>query len=222
MKILIACEESQAVCKEMRKLGHKAFSCDLEPCSGGHPEWHIQGDALKEAYSGRYDMMIAHPPCTFLSVSGARWMYHNDDKRLPYAERRPHPNHPNRRHQQEEGLEFVQKLMDAPIEKIAIENPVSVISTRIGKPDQIIEPFQFGDPHNKKTCLWLKNLPLLVPTDIVEPEYVIGKDGKKYSMIHYMSKGHSKEHRQKMRSKTFPGIAKAFAKQWGGKITIDS
>ncbi len=214
MRILIACEESQAVTLELRKLGHEAFSCDLEPCSGGHPEWHIQGDTLAEAYSGKYDMMIAHPPCTFLAVSGARWMYHDEDRHLPYEERRPHPNHPNRRRQQEEGLEFVQMLMDAPIRQIAIENPVSVISTRIRKPDQIIEPYWFGDPHPKKTCLWLKNLPLLKATNMVEPEYIVAADGKKYSMIHYMSKGKSRKERQRMRSKTFLGIAKAMSRQW--------
>ena len=215
MKILVGCEESQAVTIELRKLGHEAFSCDILECSGGYPEWHIQGDAIKEAYSGKYDLMIAHPPCTFLSVSGAGWMYDPKDKHLPTSERRPHPKFPNRKQQQLDALNFVQKLMDAPIRHIAIENPVSVISTQIRKPDQIIEPYQFGDPHNKKTCLWLKNLPLLNHTNIVEPQYIIGKkDGKRYSMIHYMSVGMSKGERGKLRSKTFPGIAKAMAEQW--------
>lgn len=217
MRILIACEESQIVCKELRQLGHEAYSCDLEPCSGGYQEWHIKGDALVEAYSGKYDMMIAHPPCTFLAVSGARWMYHPDDAGLPYENRRPHPNHPHRRKQQREGLAFVRKLMNAPIHKIAVENPVSIISTRVRKPDQIIQPYYFGDPTPKRTCLWLKNLPLLIPTNMVEPEYIIGKDGRKYSMIHYMSKGKSKRERQRLRSKTFIGIARAFASQWAGR-----
>jgi hypothetical protein len=166
MKILVACEESQAITIQLRNLGHEAYSCDLLPESGGHPEWHIQGDAIKQAYSGDYDMMIAHPPCTFLAVSGARWMYHPEDKHLDYADRRPHPNHPNRRQDQRDALAFVQKLMDAPIEKIAVENPISVISSQIRKPDQIIHPWMFGDKASKSTCLWTKNLPLLVPTDI--------------------------------------------------------
>lgn len=199
MKILIACEESQTVCKAFRARGHEAYSCDILPCSGGHPEWHIQGDAITEAYSGKYDLMIAHPPCTHLAVSGAAWF------KEKIADGR-----------QWEALEFVQKLMDAPIPKIAIENPVSIISTKIRKPDQIVNPFWFGDPVPKKTCWWLKNLPLLVPTKMVEPEYIIGKrDGKKYSVIHYQSVGKEPGERSRIRSKTFPGMANAIAEQWG-------
>lgn len=198
MNILVACEESQAVTIELRKLGHESYSCDILPCSGGHPEWHIQGDAIAEAYSGKYDMMIAHPPCTHLAVSGAAWF------KEKIADGR-----------QQAALDFVQKLMDAPIEKIAIENPVSVISSKIRKPDQIVNPFWFGDPVPKKTCWWLKNLPLLKPTNMVEPEYIIGKkDGKKYSIIHYQSVGKHPDERSKIRSKTFPGMAKAIASQW--------
>lgn len=201
MKILIACEESQTVCKAFRKLGHEAYSCDILPCSGGHPEWHIQGDVLKQL-NKEWDMMIAHPPCTHLAVSGAAWF------KEKIADGR-----------QQKALKFVKKLMDAKIPKIAVENPVSVISSKIRKPDQIINPFQFGDPVPKKTCLWLKNIPLLIPTKIVEPEYIIGKrDGKKYSIIHYQSVGKGQEERSKIRSKTFQGIADAMAKQWGGRI----
>lgn len=216
MKILVACEESQAITNELRKLGHNAYSCDLIDCSGGNPQWHIKGDAVNIAYNTGFDweMMIAHPPCTYLSVSGARWMYHPDDKHLKTEDRRPHPSHPDRKRQQRMGLDFVKRLMDAPIEKIAIENPVSVISSKIRKPDQIIQPFHFGDPHRKTTCLWLKNLPLLAHTNVVEPDFVIGKDGKKYSMIHYMSQWKEKAERARLRSKTFPGIAKAIAAQW--------
>ena len=156
MKILVACEESQAVTKELRKLGHEAFSCDLLPCSGGHPEWHYQQDVFEVIDKG-WDMMIAHPPCTFLAVSGARWLYNKDGSK-----------NVERWENQAKALDFVQKLMDVPINKIAIENPISVISSNIRKPDQIVQPWQFGDKAQKSTCLWLNNLPKLEPTDIVE------------------------------------------------------
>jgi len=198
MKILIACEESQAVTIELRKLGHEAYSCDIMDCSGEHPEWHIKGDVLKQLNKG-WDMMIAFPPCTHLAVSGAAWF------KEKIADGR-----------QQQGVDFFMALVNAPIPKIAVENPVSIMSTKYRKPDQIINPFQFGDAVPKKTCLWLKNLPLLSPTDIVEPKYIIGKrDGKKYSEIHYMSVGKDPDERSKLRSKTFPGIAKAMADQWG-------
>jgi hypothetical protein len=201
MKILVACEESQAVTIELRKLGHEAFSCDILPCSGGYPEWHIQDDVLERLNQG-WDMMIAFPPCTHLAVSGAAW----------FAEKRKDGR-------QQEGINFFMEMINAPIDKIAVENPVSIMSTVYRKPDQIINPFQFGDPVPKKTCLWLKNLPLLKPTKIVEPEYIIGKrDGKKYSVIHYQSAGKDPEERSKIRSKTFPGIAKAMAEQWGNVV----
>ena len=148
MKILVACEESQAVCIEFRKRGHEAFSCDILPCSGGHPEWHIQDDVLKHLNDG-WDMMIAFPPCTHLAVSGARWF---KDKQK----------------EQKEALNFVRLLMNAPIKRICIENPVSIISTKITKPDQIIQPWQYGDGETKATCLWLKNLPKLESTNIVK------------------------------------------------------
>ena len=157
MKILIACEESQTITKEYRKLGIEAYSCDILDCSGGHPEWHIKGDAIKEAYSGKYDLMIAHPPCTYLAVSGARWLYNKDGTK-----------NKNRWDNRELALDFVRKLMKAPIKKIALENPISCISSQIRKPDQIIQPYMFGDKATKSTCLWLKNLPLLKPTNIVE------------------------------------------------------
>ena len=156
-KVLIACEESQAITKEFRALGIEAYSCDLLPCSGGHPEWHIQGDALKEAYSGKYSLMMAHPPCTYLAVSGAAWLYNKDGSR-----------NEERWKNQAEALDFVKALMNAPIDFIAVENPVSVISTQIRKPDQIIHPWQFGDQASKSTCLWLKNLPKIKPTKIVD------------------------------------------------------
>lgn len=218
MRVLIACEESQSVCKAFRSLGHEAYSCDTQGCSGGHPEWHIQGDAIEAAYGQDWDMMIAHPPCTYLAVSGARWMYHPDDKELPFEDRRPHPKHPHRRQQQAEAMEFVMKLSSAPIPRIAIENPISVISSRWRKPDQIIQPWQFGHEATKSTCLWLKGLPLLSPTDIVSKgERVVFKSGKSHPAWYAeaFNKARTREDRSKMRSKTFEGIANAMAEQWG-------
>ena len=169
--ILVACEESQTVTIELRKLGLEAFSCDLIPCSGGHPEWHIQGDALEEAYSGKYDMMIAHPPCTYLTVTGNKWM------KPEFAER--FPGRPQRRL---EAVAFFMHLYNAPINKIAIENPVGIMSTKFRKPDQYVQPYFFGDKHSKKTGLWLKGLPALVKTEVVEPEMHTYKDGRKDPM----------------------------------------
>jgi hypothetical protein len=210
MKVLVACEESQAVAKAFRKLGHEAYSCDIQDCSGGEPQWHIKGDALVEAYSGKYDLMIAHPPCTYLAVSGARWMYNKDGS-----------VNKERLTNQRKALNFVQKLLDAPIEKIAIENPVSVISSAIRKPDQIIQPFEYGHSEAKKTCLWLKNLPKLKPTKIVNKgEFVewIDKNGKKKRQAKWyldvLTKAKTKAERQKLRSKTYQGIADAMAQQW--------
>ena len=207
MKILIACEESQTITKAFRKRGHEAYSCDLQKESGGHPEWHIQGDALQEAYSGAYDLMIAHPPCTYLAVSGARWMYNKDGSR-----------NEERWNNQLDALEFVHKLMDAPIDKIAVENPVSVISSQIRKPDQIIQPYHFGDEATKTTCLWLKGLPLLTHTNVVgKGEKVTYKSGKSHPKWYAdaLSKAKTKAERQKLRSKTFTGIANAIVDQWG-------
>jgi site-specific DNA-cytosine methylase len=206
MKIIIACEESQTITKEFRLLGHEAYSCDILPCSGGHPEWHLQGDIF-EFIGGGYDMMIAHPPCTYLSVSGARHLYNKDGT----ANR-------ERYEKQYQALEFVKKLMEADIPKIAIENPVSVISTKIRKPDQIIQPYMFGDEATKTTCLWLKNLPLLKPTNIVgKGDRTIFKSGKSHPKWYADALANAKtpEERRTLRSKTFMGIAKAIAQQWG-------
>ena len=209
MKILVACEESQVVTKELRALGHEAFSCDLIPCSGGKPEWHIQGDALKVAYGDHWDMMIAHPPCTYLAVSGSRWLYNKDGSK-----------NKDRWVNRGAALIFVEKLMSAPIDKIAIENPISVISSQIRKPNQIIKPYEYGDSSTKKTCLWLKNLPSLIPTNIIVPEYHYSKSGKKYDKWWFESSLISDlKERSKFRSVTFPGIAKAMAYQWAGNIS---
>ena len=206
LKILIACEESQAVCIEMRKRGHEAYSCDILECSGGHPEWHIQDDVLKHLDDG-WDMMIAFPPCTHLAVSGCRWFD------IKIADGR-----------QQKGINFFMEMVNAPIDKIAVENPISIMSTEYRKPDQIIHPYYFGNPERKSTCLWLKNLlPLkhIKDDDLfnkktwVDPEFIVGKNGKKYTKTHYglCFKG-NKEEQAKLRSKTYPGIAKAMATQW--------
>lgn len=199
MRVLIACEESQAVCKEFRLLGHEAYSCDIQECSGGYPEWHYKEDIREHLKNNTYDIIIWFVPCTDLCVSGAKWF------KEKIADGR-----------QQSSIDFFMFAANYPCEKMAIENPVGIMSTKFRKPDQIINPFQFGDPTPKKTCLWLKGLPKLFPTNIVEPEYIVGKrDGKKYSTIHYMSVGKEKGERSKLRSKTFPGIAKAMAEQWG-------
>tara|TARA_R100000781_G_scaffold24008_3_gene17745 strand:+ start:14100 stop:14723 length:624 start_codon:yes stop_codon:yes gene_type:complete len=206
MKILIACEESQTITNLFRAKGYEAYSCDLLDCSGGNPQYHYKGDALVYAYSGQFDMMIAHPPCTFLAVSGARWMYNKDGS-----------VNQERLLNQRKALEFVRLLMNAPIEKIAIENPVSVISTKIRKPDQIVQPYWFGDEARKTTCLWLKNLPLLKPTNIVgKGEQVVYKSGKSHPKWYAeaLTKAKTPEERRRLRSKTFPGMANAIVEQW--------
>lgn len=198
MRILIACEESQAVCKEFRKLGFEAYSCDLQDCSGGHPEWHIKGD-VTTILNQHWDMIIAHPPCTYLAVCGARWAYNN----------------PERQAKQEEALAFFRLFLEADCKYIAVENPIGIASTRIRKPDQIIEPWQFGDEASKKTCLWLKGLPKLVPDNIVGKGEIIKYDsGRTMPAWYAKAWGLPPEERSKLRSKTFPGIARAMAEQW--------
>ena len=203
MRILVACEESQAVTKELRKLGHEAFSCDILECSGGHPEWHLQQDVFEVINQG-WDMMIAFPPCTDLAVSGAR---HFERKRADGSQQR--------------SIKFFMDLVNAPIEKIAIENPIGIMSSEYRKPNQIIQPWQFGDKAQKSTCLWLKNLPKLEHTNIVEKgeffEFVSKKGEKKRMPMWYykaLQDAKTPEQRRTLRSKTFKGIAEAMAKQW--------
>jgi hypothetical protein len=214
MKVLVACEYSGIVRDAFIKKGHNAISCDILPSESDLGE-HYQGDVMDILYED-WDMMIAHPPCTYLAVSGAAWFYHPEDKHLPTDQRRPHPKHPNRRQLQEEALDFIRLLLDAPIDKIALENPVGVISTKIRKPDQIIQPYMFGHSESKKTCLWLKNLEPLQPTNIVEEEervvYASGKSMPKWYADAFKL---PPEERWKVRSATFPGIAEAMAEQWG-------
>ena len=197
MKILVACEESQAVTIELRKLGHEAYSCDIIDCSGGHPEWHLKQDVIP-LLKQKWDMVIAFPPCTHLAVSGARHFA----KKIADG-------------RQQQGIDFFMQFANCDCPKVAIENPVGIMSSKWRKPNQIINPFEFGDRFKKKTCLWLKGLTKLVPTDIVNPEEdFVYPNGKKYPqwMMNTLSK--SPEERAKARSKTFPGIAKAMAEQW--------
>ena len=227
MNILIACEESQEVCKAFREKGHNAYSCDIQECSGGHPEWHILNDALEIVksqefktmdgimhYIKKWDLMIAHPPCTHLAISGASWF----DKKRKSGE-------------QEKAILFFIELLNSNIEKICVENPVGIISgkyiskhyieicKKFGlpiKPTQIIHPWQFGDSYEKTTCLWLKNLKKLNPTNITDKgEFVIFESGKKMPKWYADAYKYPKELRSKIRSKTPKGIATAMAEQWG-------
>ena len=196
MKVLIACEESQAVCIAFRERGHEAYSCDILPCSGGHPEWHFMCDVFDAIKEMDWDIMIAFPPCTHLAVSGAK---HFEQKRKDGR--------------QQQGIDFFMKLTDTGIPRWAIENPVGIMSTVYRKPDCIIQPWQFGDKSRKTTCLWLKGLPPLLPTQIVSPDIYTCKNGKTFSKD-YMVALSAGENRGHLRSKTYPGIAKAMAEQW--------
>ena len=187
MRILVACEESQAVTKELRRLGHDAYSCDLQACSGGHDEWHIQVDAL-QLLKIKWDMVLAFPPCTHLAVSGARY----------FAEKR-------RDGRQQAAIDFFMRFAECDCPRVAIENPVGIMRTHYRKPDQIIQPWQFGHGETKATCLWLRGLPKLRPTEVV--------DGRE-QRIWRMSPG---PERAKLRARTYPGIARAMAEQWAGK-----
>lgn len=219
MNVLIACEESQEVCKAFRARGHRAFSCDLQECSGGHPEWHIQGDVLPllngdvvfrtadthtHTQTGEWDLIIAHPPCTDLAVSGAR-----------------HFAKKQKDGRQQKSIVLFMQMALARCEKVAVENPVCIMSSAWRKPDQIIQPWQFGEHARKTTCLWLKGLPPLFPTEIVD-EGEIAKGGFSVgASLNYATDENGKilswndPRTAKARSKTFPGIAKAMAEQWG-------
>ena len=202
MKVLVACEESQEVCKAFRALGHEAYSADIQEPSGGHPEWHILGDVLpiingrctfrtmdgeEHAVDGTWDLLIAHPPCTDLAVSGARWF---PQKRADGRQQR--------------AIDFFMAFASVDCERVAIENPVCIMSNVWRKPDQIVQPWMFGHGETKATCLWLKGLPLPTPTNIVA-----GREQRVWKMP-------PSPDRAKLRSKTFPGLAKAMASQWSG------
>lgn len=198
MKILIACEESQAVCKAFRAKGHEAYSCDILPASGGHPEWHLQEDVLP-LLEKEWDMIIAFPPCTDLAVSGAAWF---ERKRADGSQQR--------------SIDFFMKFANAKCPRIAIENPVGIMSSKWRKPDQIIQPYEFGEPFSKKTCLWLKGLPLLKGTKLVDRgERVKFASGKSMPKWYSDAFRLPPKERSIARSKTFQGIADAMAEQWG-------
>ncbi|WP_257882675.1 hypothetical protein [Prevotella melaninogenica] len=239
LNILVACEESQAVCKAFRKLGHNAYSCDLLDCSGEHPEWHFNHDVTKvldqsdltlqngekAKIKGDWDIMIGHPPCTYLAVSGARWYYHPDDAGLPVEQRRPHPRFPNRAQDREDGAAFFMLLANTNVKRIAIENPIGIMSKRWRKPDQSIQPYMFGDPFSKNTSLWLKNLRPLHPSKETDDhgERIVFKSGKTQPKWYSdaLSKAKTTEERRTLRSKTFPGIARAIAEQWTIQIAFE-
>ena len=212
MKILVACEESQAVTKEFRKLGHEAYSCDTEPCSGGHPEWHLQQD-VTGLLNKKWDMVLAFPPCTFLTNAGTR-----------HFSRRINPEWKvlKREKEREKAKEFFMLFADSKCKKVVIENPVGYMNTVYKKPDQIIHPYYFGEPVQKRTCLWLKGLPLLQSTNMLpkpKPKYFCKGEKCKGKAINWCEgiKGTSggQKGRATARSKTFQGIATAMAAQWG-------
>lgn len=232
MKVLIACEESQEVCKAFREKGHEAFSCDIQECSGGHPEWHIKGNCLPLIRMGgvrfqtvdgawheapaRWDLIIAHPPCTYLTVSGNRH----------FVEDRYGAKANGRYMDRVDAIRFFMEFTWCNAERVAIENPIGIMSGVYRKPDQIIQPYEFGHPYAKSTCLWLKGLPLLKPTEIVEPERIHsrGKSGGYSGALLYATDEtgrilpYNDPRTAKERSKTFPGIAKAMAEQWGESV----
>ena len=219
MKVLIACEESQIVCKAFRERGHEAYSCDIQEPSGGHPEWHIHGDAIaaldggvittmdgKQHDVGKWDLLIAHPPCTYLTVTGNRWF---NEERYGHKARQ-------RKELRNEAANFFMSFINADGDKIAVENPIGYMSTVYQKPSQIIHPYMFGDPARKATCLWLKGLTKLTPTDIVEPIVIHYQNGNGTDNPWHMDTLKlPPNERAKARSKTFPGIAAAMAEQWG-------
>ena len=206
MKILVACEESQAVTIELRKLGHEAYSNDILPCSGGHPEWHLKCDAL-ELLKMDWDIVIAFSSFTYLTVMWNRWFSPKYGKKAL-----------KRFEDRKKAANFFTSIYYCGCEKVAIENPVGVMSTLFRKPNQIIQPYFFGDPYEKKTCLWLKGLKKLEPTNIIDPgERVFYKSGKSMPKWYADLWSLPEKERAMMRSKTFPGIAKAMAEQWAGK-----
>ncbi len=209
MKVLVACEFSGIVREAFRRKGHDAWSCDFLPTEIPSDK-HLIGN-VGQFFNRRWDLMIAHPPCTYLTCAGNKWF--NPE----YAHR-----FPDRRRKRGEAIQFVEMLWNAPIKKIAIENPIGVLSTQFGKPDQIIQPYQFGHADRKATCLWLQNLPPLIPTKIVEPKIKRNKNGKTASVSHDMALRLPADERWKARSRTYLGIAEAMADQWGNAIPLEA
>ena len=221
-RLLVCCEESQRVCTAFRERGWEAYSCDIEPCSGGHPEWHIQQDVLPlingdcefntvdEAHhiiDGEWDLLICHPPCTYLTLAGNKWF------KPEFADR-----FPDRIKQRQDAVNFFMRFANAKCQHIAIENPVGIMSSKWRKPNQYIEPYYFGDKEKKKTGLWLVGLPNLMPTNMVEPVIIHCKSGANEPRWHMESMPLPAKERSRVRSQTFIGIANAMAEQWGGYI----
>ena len=231
-RLLVCCEESQRVCIAFRAHGWEAYSCDIEPCSGGHPEWHIQQDVLplingdctfttmdgvEHRIDGQWDLLICHPPCTYLTVAGNRWfdIEKYEDKAV------------QRMKDREAAVDFFMRFVNADCKRVAVENPVGIMSRRYRKPNQIIQPYQFGEHARKGTCLWLKGLPNLQPTEIVDPGTILAGGYSVGASASWAVDENGKPIRwndprtAKARSKTFPGIAKAMAEQWGEDIRED-
>ena len=217
MKILVGCEESQAVTIAFRNKGHEAYSCDLQPCSGGHPEWHIQEDIFtiissfrfytqdaKEHFVNDWDMGIFFPTCTYLTISANKWYKDQPERKSGTLVGEA------RREARREAIKFFMDLYNCSIEKIAIENPIGVMSSKFRRPDQVLQPWMFGHGETKATCLWLKGLPKLKPTKIV-----LGREQRLHKLP-------PTEDRSILRSKTYPGIAEAMAKQWGTEFIMQS
>ena len=225
-RLLVCCEESQRVCTAFRERGWEAYSCDIEPCSGGHPEWHIQQDVLPlingdcefdtvdgehHVIKDEWDLLICHPPCTYLTLAGNKWFKPEFRDRFP-----------GRIQQRQEAIDFFMKFANAKCKHIAIENPVGVMSSQWRKPNQYIEPYYFGDPEKKKTGLWLVGLPNLMPTNMVEPVIIHCKSGANEPRWHMESMSFPAKERSRVRSRTFIGIANAMAEQWGEYIENDN
>lgn len=221
MNVLVACEESQEVCKAFRARGHRAFSCDIQECSGGRPEWHILGDVLPllngscifqtadsrtHTQEGRWDLIIAHPPCTFLTSAGSMRMFRIDEHGEKWI-------NANRFEKMLSAAHFLRAFLDADCQKICVENPAPMHICDLPPYSQIIEPYQFGHPYKKRTCLWLRGLLPLRPTEIVEPTALFVSTGNGKTNRSILPDG--KRRSAKERSKTFPGIARAMAEQWG-------
>lgn len=225
MKVLIACEESQTVCKAFRALGHEAYSCDVQEPSGGHPEWHILGDALEAVKGGeivtmdgqrndvgKWDMLIAHPPCTYLTASSAVCLFNHDHTVKDWARER----------RGWEAKKFFLAMLESGVDRVAVENPVPLRYFKLPEYSQIIEPYMFGDPWRKRTCLWLRGLPPLEATNVVEPLglWVGSSSSRREATRKVQSRYTLASHRDsKTRAKTFPGIAAAMAEQWGGIVS---
>lgn len=195
--ILIGCEESQIIAMAFRKLGHEAYSCDLQECSGGHPEYHLQMDIFKAVKLKPWDLFIGHPPCTYLTVAANKWLKDQPLRKSGALVGQA------RRQARQEAIDFFMAMYNVDIPRIALENPIGTMSTVFRKPDQVLQPWMFGHGETKATCLWLKNLPKLIPTDVVE-----GREQKLHKLP-------PSKDRAKLRSKTYSGVAQAIAEQWG-------